>query len=121
MFISTALAASALPVDAEPPSMSEAFLYNAGFILLVVVVFYLIFILPQQKRMAAQSEMLKGLKKGDKVMTAGGLVGVISNLKSDSEIEVDLGDKQVVTVLRSYVDKMPEETASAPLKEKDKK
>ena len=72
--------------------------------------------MPQQKRLAAQNEMLKGLKKGDRVMTAGGLVGTISALKNDTEVEVDLGDKQVVTVMRSYLDKLNdkvEEPASA--------
>jgi preprotein translocase subunit YajC len=111
MLISSALAASDLPPEmAEAPSMTDAFLYNAGFILLVVVVFYLVFIMPQQKRLAAQNEMLKGLKKGDKVMTAGGLVGTISALKNDTEVEVDLGNKQVVTVMRSYLDKLNDKT-----------
>ena len=89
MLISSALAASDLPPEmAEAPSMTDAFLYNAGFILLVVIVFYLVFIMPQQKRLAAQNEMLKGLKKGDRV----------------------------VTVMRSYLDKLNdkvEEPASA--------
>ena len=107
MFISSALAASDLPSEmVEEPSMTDAFLYNAGFILLVVVVFYFVFIMPQQKRLAAQNEMLKGLKKGDKVMTAGGLVGTISAFNGDTEVEVDLGNKQIVTVMRSYLDKV---------------
>ena len=114
MLISSALAASDLPTEmAEAPSMTDAFLYNAGFILLVVVVFYLVFIMPQQKRLAAQNEMLKGLKKGDKVMTAGGLVGTISALKNDTEVEVDLGNKQVVTVMRSYLDKLNDKAEEA--------
>lgn len=119
MLISSALAASDLPPEmAEAPSMTDAFLYNAGFILLVVIVFYLVFIMPQQKRLAAQNEMLKGLKKGDRVMTAGGLVGTISALKSDTEVEVDLGNKQVVTVMRSYLDKINDKAEeTAPVKE----
>ena len=59
---------------------------------------------PQQKRIKAHTEMLQGLKKGDKVVTAGGLVGTIAKIKDGhDEVEVDLGNGMTVSVMRSML------------------
>lgn len=108
MWISTALATEATTnFEADPPSMGEAFLYNAGFILLVVLMFYFIFIRPQQKRMNEHADMLSQLKVGDAVVTGGGLVGKISRLIDDREIEVELNDDIKVVALRSTLLERP--------------
>ena len=102
MWISTALAAAETTnFEADPPSMGEAFLYNAGFIILVVLMFYFIFIRPQQKRMNEHVEMLNALKVGDPIVTGGGLVGKVSKLIDDREVEVELGKDVKVVALRS--------------------
>jgi preprotein translocase subunit YajC len=102
--ISQALAtetATALPAAAaDAPSASQAFMSNMGLILLMFVLFYMLLIRPQQKRLKAQQAMLGGLKVGDKVVTGGGLVGTITKLNSDTEVEVDLGNGLKVTALR---------------------
>ena len=85
----------------EPPSMGEAFLYNAAFILLVVLMFYFIFIRPQQKRMNEHVSMLNALKVGDSVVTGGGLVGKVSKLIDDRQIEIELAENLKVVALRS--------------------
>lgn len=103
MLISQALAATeALVPAASPaaPSAGDAFLTNMGLILVMFVLFYVLLIRPQQKRMKAQQEMLSALKVGDKVVTGAGFIGTITALKSDSEIEVDLGGGMKVTALR---------------------
>ena len=108
MWISTALATEATTnFEADPPSMGEAFLYNAGFILLVVLMFYFIFIRPQQKRMNEHADMLNQLNVGDAVVTGGGLVGKISRLIDDREIEVELNENVKVVALRSTLLERP--------------
>ena len=86
------------------PSAMEAFVWNMGLVLILVLLFYVLLIRPQQKRMAAHTEMLQGLKKGDKVVTGGGLVGKIDKIRAGSdEVIIDLGDGLKVTALRSTI------------------
>jgi len=82
------------------PSATSAFAWNMGLILVMVIMFYLLLIKPQQKRFQAHKELMDGLKKGDKVSTAGGLIGKIDKLVSDTEVIVDLGGGTKVTALR---------------------
>lgn len=71
-------------------------------LLLMFAVFYFLLIRPQQKRQREHQAMLSRLKKGDKVVTAGGIVGTISGL-TDAEIEIAIADKVRVKVLRPQV------------------
>jgi preprotein translocase subunit YajC len=64
------------------------------------IAFYLILIRPQQRRMKEQQVMIDALKKGDKVITAGGLMGKITKLTNDREVEVELAKDIKVKVLR---------------------
>lgn len=107
MLISQALAAAdtaattAVPAAAAAaPSASDSFMWNMGLIALMFVLFYVLLIRPQQKRLRAQQAMLGALKAGDRVVTGGGLVGTISRIVNDSEVEVDLGNGMKVTALR---------------------
>lgn len=107
MLISKAFAAA--PVAGNPPanlpeapSAGEAFMWNMGLVLILVMMFYVLLIRPQQKRFKEHSQMLQGLKKGDKVITGGGLVGVIDKIKDgEEEVTVDLGNGVKVTAMRS--------------------
>lgn len=118
MFISTALAAASDVAQEAAPSMGEAFLYNAGFILLIVLLFWWAFIRPQQQRMQAHMEMLNKLEKGDKVITGGGLVGKVSRVIDDQEVEIELSEGIKVVALRSTIMDRP---VDAPLKDDKKK
>lgn len=115
MFISPAFAATATTAAAEAPSMTEAFLYNAGFIFLIVILFWWAFIRPQQQRMNAHMDMLNKLKVGDRIVTGGGLVGKVSRVIDDNEVEIELSENVKVIALRSTIMDRP---ADAPLKEK---
>ena len=91
-------------VARNTPSAGEAFMWNMGLVALLVLMFYVLLIRPQQKRMRAHAEMLQGLKKGDKVVTAGGLIGKVSKIEDgNDEAEVDLGGGNKVTVLKSML------------------
>lgn len=93
-----ATSAEAMP---EAPSATEAFLTNMGMIAILVVLFYVLLIMPQQRRFKEHTKMLAGLNKGDKVVTGGGFVGTIDKIVNDHEVIVDLGNNVKVTALRS--------------------
>lgn len=71
-------------------------------LLLMFVVFYFLLIRPQQKRARQQAEMLSRLKKGDVVITQGGLIGTVAGL-TDTELTVEVADRVRVRVLRAQV------------------
>jgi preprotein translocase subunit YajC len=79
---------------------------------LMFVVFWFLLIRPQVKRQKAHQALLSALKKGDVVITRGGLVGKISGV-SDRVLTIELQEKVRVRVLRSHVDGKYEE-APAP-------
>jgi preprotein translocase subunit YajC len=70
---------------------------------LMFVVFWFLLIRPQVKRQKQHQAMLQSLKKGDMVVTRGGLVGKISGV-SDTILTIELQEKVRVRVLRSHVD-----------------
>lgn len=76
-----------------------------GTMVLMFVVLYLVSIRPQQKKQKELERLLKGLKKGQKVRTTGGLRGEIVDFKSEAGDEVVLliADKVKINVLRSHV------------------
>ncbi|HEX9948894.1 MAG TPA: preprotein translocase subunit YajC, partial [Thermodesulfobacteriota bacterium] len=69
---------------------------------LLFAVFYFILIRPQQKRQKEHRQLLESLKKGDKVVTTGGIQGTIVAL-SDNVVTVEIADKVKVKVGRSYI------------------
>lgn len=85
------------------PSATEAFIWNIGLVLILVAMFYLLLIRPQQKRFKEHAEMLSALKKGDRVVTSGGLIGKVDKLVDDREVVIDLGSGMKVTALRSAI------------------
>lgn len=70
---------------------------------LMFAVFYLLLIRPQQKRAKQHQAMLGALKKGDEVLTRGGVIGKITGL-SDTMVTLELQEKVRIRVLRSYVE-----------------
>ena len=110
MFISKAYAAAsdaageAVTTLPDAPTAGEALGWNIGLILVIVVLFYFLLIRPQQKRFQEHNQMLNSLKKGDKVVTGGGLVGKVHKIESESnEVVIDLGGGVKVTALRSMI------------------
>jgi len=71
-------------------------------LILLFVIFYFILIRPQQKRAKEHRRLLESLKKGDKVLTAGGLYGTIVNLEGN-EVILQVADKVRVKVNRNYI------------------
>lgn len=75
-------------------------------ILLIFAIFYFLILRPQQKKARAHQEMVKGLSRGDKVLTAGGILGSVDKVLSDTEISVEIADGVKVRVLRSTITDM---------------
>lgn len=85
------------------PTAAGSFMESMFLVLILMVLFYVLLILPQQKRFKEHSKMLSELKKGDEVVTGGGLVGKVDKLKNDEELIIDLGNGLKVTAVRSTV------------------
>ncbi len=79
---------------------------------LIVVVFYFILIRPQQKKAKQQAELLKGLKSGDKVGTASGIIGVVISVK-DSTVTLRSGDSKLEISKISVTDIISTDSSSA--------
>jgi preprotein translocase subunit YajC len=72
------------------------------FILIFVIMYFLI-LRPQQKRVKQHSEMVKNVRKGDTVITSGGLVGRVTKVVDDDQIEVEVAEGVRVRQMRSMV------------------
>lgn len=72
-------------------------------IILIFVIFYFLLIRPQQKKMKQHREMLGMVKRGDRVLTGGGIIGTVTRVKEDDEITVEIADDVKVNVLRSTI------------------
>ncbi len=73
-------------------------------IILVMIIFYFLLIRPQQKRAKQHKAMLAELKRGDKIITNGGLTGAIVKVVDDSEtIEVEIAKDVKVNVVRTMI------------------
>ncbi|MFP6744178.1 MAG: preprotein translocase subunit YajC [Alphaproteobacteria bacterium] len=96
MLISPAYAQAAV---ASPGGGIEMFL---PFVL-IIVIFYFLLWRPQQKKMKRHKEMLGALKRGDRVVTGGGIIGRIARVESDDELIVEIAPEVRVRVARGTV------------------
>ncbi len=78
-----------------------SFLIQLVPLILIFVIFWFLLIRPQQKRMKDHRDMITAVKKGDRVVTGGGLLGRVTKLVGEDEVEIDLGGGQKVRALKS--------------------
>ncbi|MGC2854087.1 preprotein translocase subunit YajC [Novispirillum sp. DQ9] len=71
-------------------------------LILIFVVFYFLLIRPQQKRAKQHKEMLANLRRGDRVVTAGGIIGMVTKA-ADDELTVEIAENVRVKVARAMV------------------
>ena len=82
-------------------------------LILIFIVFYFILIRPQQKKLKDHREMLGSLKRGDRIVTGGGLVAKVVNVKEGSdEIEAEIAPNVRVTVVRTTIGSVIRPTAA---------
>jgi preprotein translocase subunit YajC len=96
MFITPAFAQGA------PAGGSDMLLQVAPFILIFVIMYFLI-LRPQQKRAKDHQVLVSQLRRGDTVVTSGGLVGKITKVVDDNEVEVQIADNVRVRQLRQLI------------------
>jgi len=72
-------------------------------LILIFVIFYFFLIRPQQKRVKDHKAMVEALKRGDEVITSGGIIGVVDRVMEDDRIEVVIGDDTKVQIIRSTI------------------
>lgn len=72
------------------------------FVLIFVIMYFLI-LRPQQRRVKQHQEMVKNLRRGDTVITSGGLVGKVTKVLDDDQIEVEISDGVRVRQMRGMV------------------
>ncbi len=84
----------------------------------VFVVFYFLLIRPQQKKVKEHKAMIDALKRGDRVVTTGGLIGTIQRIVSDREAVLEIGDGVRVRIMRAMISEIMAKTE--PLAADDK-
>jgi preprotein translocase subunit YajC len=98
MFITPAFAQAAAPA----PGTGDLFTMLVPMAL-IMVVFYFLLIRPQQKRLKQHQEMIGNVRRGDTIVTSGGLVGKVSRVTDDNEVLVDIAENVQVRVVKSAI------------------
>jgi preprotein translocase subunit YajC len=97
MLITPAYAQAAAGGDANSMLMSLL-----PFALIFVIMYFLI-LRPQQKKVKDHQELVKNIRRGDTVVTSGGIIGKVTKVKDDGEIEVEIADNTRVRVIKGTV------------------
>ncbi len=92
------------PAYAQAAATGGAFdLISLLPLVLIFVVFYFLMIRPQQKKVKEHRTMLDALRRGDRVVTAGGIIGVVTKIPGDNEVILEIAKDVRVTVVRSTI------------------
>jgi preprotein translocase subunit YajC len=113
MLISPAYAQAAA---AAPSSGSMIFMQLVPLIL-IFVIFYFLLIRPQQKRVKEHRAMLEALRRGDTVVTGGGLIGKVYRVE-DNEVQVELADNVRVRVVKGTITEVRAKGEAQPANDK---
>ena len=103
MLIDIAYAQGAQPGGGGSPWFSQIFLF-----LPLILIFYFLILRPQQKQKKDMQTMLANLQKGDRVVTRGGLVGVVDKVEEQT-IRIEVGSGPKLRIQRDYVDRIIKE------------
>ncbi|TDK50460.1 preprotein translocase subunit YajC [Antarcticimicrobium luteum] len=82
-------------------------------LILIFAIMYFLLIRPQQKKAKEHQTMVSALRRGDQVVTQGGLIGKVSKVKDDNEIEVELAEGVKVRVVQSTIAQVINKTEPA--------
>ena len=70
-------------------------------LILIFVIFYFFLIRPQQKKVKEHKAMVEGLKRGDKVITSGGITGTVEKIIDNDKVEVEIADNVKVEIVKA--------------------
>lgn len=79
-------------------------------LILIFVVFYFLLIRPQQKKLKEHKAMVEAIRRGDEVLTQGGIIGKVSKVKDDGELEVEIAANVRVRVPRHTITQVLKKT-----------
>jgi len=105
MFISPAYAQAAAPAAANP-------LLSLAPMIFIFVIFYFLLIRPQQAQRKKHMEMVANVRRGDEVVTAGGIIGKVTKVLDENEIMVALDDNVTVKVVKATLTDVRNKTAA---------
>ncbi len=94
----------ATPAYAQAAGASPAAGF-AGFIpiILIFAIMYFLMIRPQQKKMKEHAAMVAALRRGDQVVTQGGIIGKVTKVKEDNKVEIEIASGVKVDVVQSTI------------------
>ena len=81
-------------------------------LILIFVIFYFFLIRPQQKKVKEHKVMVSSLKRGDEVITSGGIVGKIERVLGDDKVDVTIADNVTVQVVQSTIQNLSNKPAA---------
>tara|TARA_Y100000590_G_scaffold450514_1_gene590312 strand:+ start:3133 stop:3420 length:288 start_codon:yes stop_codon:yes gene_type:complete len=70
-------------------------------LILIFVIFYFFLIRPQQKKVKEHKKMVESLKRGDKIITSGGIVGTVERVIDNEKVEVSIAENVNVEIIRA--------------------
>ncbi|MFN3145880.1 MAG: preprotein translocase subunit YajC [Paracoccaceae bacterium] len=100
------------PAYAQAAGGASAFTSFVPLILIFAIMYFLL-IRPQQKKVKEHQKMVEALRRGDQVVTQGGLIGKVSKVKEDNEIEVELAENVKVRVVKTTIAQVLSKTEPA--------
>lgn len=90
------------PAPAASPSVFEQLLQMLPMFLMIIVIFYFVIFRPQRQQREKHKTMLEQLKKGDKVVTSGGILGTVTNLGKDT-VTLQVAENAKIKVTRDHI------------------
>lgn len=105
------------PAYAQTPGDAGGLVTTIIPFVLIFAIMWLLLIRPQQKKMKEHRAMVDNLRRGDQVVTAGGIVGKVAKVKEDGEIEVEIAEGVKVRIVRQTITAVVSKTEPAKDKE----
>ncbi|MDR4305189.1 preprotein translocase subunit YajC [Chelatococcus sambhunathii] len=110
MFVTPAFAQGA---PAAAPGGADFLIQLLPFLLIFVIMYFLI-LRPQQKRVKEHREMIKNVRRGDTIVTAGGIIAKVVKVTDDSEVQIEIADNVRARLSRAMISEV--KTKGEPVK-----
>jgi preprotein translocase subunit YajC len=100
------------------PAYAQGADFAAGFgsfipLILIFAIMYFLLIRPQQKKVKEHKAMVEALRRGDQVVTQGGVVGKVTKVRDDNEVEVEIAEGVKVRIVKHTIAQVTSKTEPA--------
>ncbi len=103
----------ATPAYAQAAGGAGSALTSFVPLILIFAIMYFLLIRPQQKKVKEHKAMVEALRRGDQVVTQGGVIGKVSKVKDDNEVEIEIAEGVKVRVVRHTIAQVMSKTEPA--------